>query len=139
MPGHAAARALLGPAGTPVAAPSANPFGYVSPTTAEHVIDQLGDKVDLVLDGGPCRVGVESTIVSLLTDEPPVLLRPGGVAREDLEAALGQPWRRLPHRRRPLVSRPLARHYATRTPLRILPAKPVRAPREGGSVSWPSR
>jgi L-threonylcarbamoyladenylate synthase len=73
----------------PVAAPSANPFGYVSPTTAQHVRDSLGDRVGLILDGGPCSVGVESTIVDL---SGPVarLLRPGGLAREALEQALGQ-------------------------------------------------
>ena len=78
VPDHPAARALIAAAGTPVAAPSANPFGYVSPTTAAHVAELLGDAVELVLDGGPCRVGVESTIVSLLQD-PPALLNPGGL------------------------------------------------------------
>ena len=67
VPAHPAAHALIAAAGTPVAAPSANPFGYVSPTTAAHVAELLGRSVDLVLDGGPCRVGVESTILSLAT------------------------------------------------------------------------
>src|SRR5262249_61766638 len=88
VPDHDAARALIAGAGTPIAAPSANPFGYVSPTTAAHVAEQLGDRVDLILDGGPCRVGLESTILSLAA-ETPTLLRPGAVTREELEEALG--------------------------------------------------
>ncbi len=79
VPAHRGALRLLEEAGIPLAAPSANPFGYVSPTTAAHVVDSLGESVDFVLDGGPCAVGVESTIVSLETD-PPTLLRPGGIA-----------------------------------------------------------
>jgi L-threonylcarbamoyladenylate synthase len=127
VPDHAGARALLRGAGTPVAAPSANPFGYVSPTTVEHVIDQLGDKVDLVLDGGPCRVGVESTIVSLLAGEA-VLLRPGGLAREALEAALGHNVVLGTTAERPIAPGQLVRHYATRTPLQILPGQAGPAP-----------
>ena len=89
VPSHPVARALLRAAGCPVAAPSANPFGRISPTTAEHVRDQLGDQVDLILDGGPCRVGVESTVVSVV-DSPPVLLRHGGVTIEQLVAVIGE-------------------------------------------------
>lgn len=118
VPSHPAALALLRAAG-PLAAPSANPFGYVSPTTAAHVAERLGTAVDLVLDGGPCRVGVESTILSL-ADEPPVLLRPGGVAREDVEAALGRPVALAPRGGRPLAPGQLDTHYATHTPLRLL-------------------
>ncbi len=88
MPDHPVALALIRAAGLPVAAPSANPFGYVSPTTAAHVVEQLGEAVDLVLDGGPCRVGVESTVLALTSDRPR-LLRPGGVPIESLEALLG--------------------------------------------------
>ncbi|GGO11243.1 threonylcarbamoyl-AMP synthase [Microbispora rosea subsp. aerata] len=90
VPGHPVALALLSAFGGGVAAPSANRFGSVSPTTAGHVRAELGDAVDFVLDGGPCDVGVESTIVDLTGDAPEVL-RPGGVTREDLEAALGRP------------------------------------------------
>lgn len=90
VPGHPVALALLAAFGGGVTAPSANRFGSVSPTTAGHVVEELGDAVDLVLDGGPCSVGVESTIVDVTGDVPSVL-RPGGVAREDLEAALGRP------------------------------------------------
>ncbi len=92
VPAHPVAHALLVAAGTPVAAPSANPFGYVSPTTAAHVAERLGDDVDLVLDGGPCRVGVESTILSLVGT--PLILRPGGVPKEELEAGAGAHARR---------------------------------------------
>jgi L-threonylcarbamoyladenylate synthase len=90
VPDHPVALALLSAFGGGVAAPSANRFGSVSPTTADHVRAELGDAVDFVLDGGPCEVGVESTIVDV-TGETPSILRPGGVTREDLEAALGHP------------------------------------------------
>ncbi|WP_427892152.1 L-threonylcarbamoyladenylate synthase [Kribbella sp. GL6] len=88
VPDHPVALELLTAFGRAVAAPSANRFGSVSPTTAEHVRLELGDDVDFVLDGGPCGVGVESTIVDV-TGPAPTVLRPGGVTREDLEAALG--------------------------------------------------
>ncbi|MEV4461563.1 L-threonylcarbamoyladenylate synthase [Microbispora sp. NPDC049633] len=90
VPGHPVALALLSAFGGGVAAPSANRFGSVSPTTADHVRAELGDAVDFVLDGGPCEVGVESTIVDATGDTLSVL-RPGGVTREDLEAVLGFP------------------------------------------------
>jgi L-threonylcarbamoyladenylate synthase len=90
VPGHPVALELLSAFGGGVAAPSANRFGSVSPTTASHVRAELGDAVDFVLDGGPCQVGVESTIVDATADVPGVL-RPGGVTREDLEAVLGRP------------------------------------------------
>ncbi|WP_336246818.1 L-threonylcarbamoyladenylate synthase [Streptomyces cupreus] len=90
VPDHPVALALLAAFGGGVAAPSANLFGSVSPTTANHVRAELGDAVDFVLDGGPCQVGVESTIVDA-TGEIPSILRPGGVTHEDLEAALGRP------------------------------------------------
>jgi L-threonylcarbamoyladenylate synthase len=90
VPAHPVALELLSAFGGGVAAPSANRFGSVSPTTAEHVRAELGDAVDFVLDGGPCEVGVESTIVDA-TGEIPSVLRPGGVTREELEAVLGRP------------------------------------------------
>ncbi|WP_406314039.1 L-threonylcarbamoyladenylate synthase [Streptomyces sp. NBC_00118] len=90
VPEHPVALALLSAFGGGVTAPSANRFGSVSPTTADHVRAELGDAVDFVLDGGSCEVGVESTIVDV-TGEIPSLLRPGGVTREDLEAVLGRP------------------------------------------------
>ncbi|MBK3520522.1 MULTISPECIES: L-threonylcarbamoyladenylate synthase [Streptomyces] len=90
VPDHPVALALLAAFGGGVTAPSANRFGSVSPTTAHHVRAELGEGVDFVLDGGPCEVGVESTIVDA-TGEVPAILRPGGVTREDLEAVLGRP------------------------------------------------
>jgi L-threonylcarbamoyladenylate synthase len=90
VPDHPVALALLAAFGGGIAAPSANRFGSVSPTTADHVRAELGDAVEFVLDGGPCQVGVESTIVDV-TGETPSVLRPGGVTREDLEAVLGRP------------------------------------------------
>ncbi|KPI25366.1 Sua5/YciO/YrdC/YwlC family protein [Actinobacteria bacterium OV450] len=90
VPDHPVALALLAAFGGGVTAPSANRFGSVSPTTAADVRAELGDAVDFVLDGGPCRVGVESTIVDV-TAGTPTILRPGGVTREDLESVLGHP------------------------------------------------
>ncbi|MGW1813750.1 L-threonylcarbamoyladenylate synthase [Streptomyces sp. NPDC002125] len=90
VPDHPVARALLSAFGGGVTAPSANLFGSVSPTTADHVRAELGNTVDFILDGGSCQVGVESTIVDV-TGEVPSILRPGGVTREDLEAVLGHP------------------------------------------------
>lgn len=90
VPDHPVALELLNAFGGGVAAPSANRFGSVSPTTADHVRTELGDGVDFVLDGGPCTVGVESTIIDA-TSESLSILRPGGVTREDLEEALGRP------------------------------------------------
>ncbi len=89
MPRHEMALQLIELSGSPIAAPSANPFGYVSPTTAEHVREQLDDQVDLILDGGPCPVGVESTILSF-SEERPRLLRPGGVPLEEIESVIGK-------------------------------------------------
>ena len=88
VPAHALALELLREFGKPVVAPSANPSGRISPTTAEHVRAGLGGKVDLILDGGPSAVGLESTIVSFL-EERPRLLRSGGLSREAIETALG--------------------------------------------------
>ncbi|HEV2639086.1 MAG TPA: L-threonylcarbamoyladenylate synthase [Actinocrinis sp.] len=90
VPDHPVALALLAAFGGGIAAPSANRFGSVSPTTAEDVRTELGDAVDFVLDGGPCQVGLESTIVDA-TGPAPTILRPGGVSREELEEALGRP------------------------------------------------
>ena len=88
VPDHPLALELLRAFGGPVAAPSANKSSHVSPTTVDHVREELGDAVDLVLDGGPCRVGIESTVVDL-TGERPVILRPGGVPRRKVEAIVG--------------------------------------------------
>jgi L-threonylcarbamoyladenylate synthase len=87
MPNHPVALALIRASGVPLAAPSANRFGHVSPTTAQHVLDDLDGHIDAVLDGGPTTIGVESTVLDLTCD-PPRILRPGGVTREQLRAIL---------------------------------------------------
>lgn len=121
VPAHPVARALLEAADVPIAAPSANLFGRPSPTTAQHVLDDLDGRIDAVIDGGPTRVGIESTIVDLSSAEPR-LLRPGGLPAEEIEAVLGvhliaatQP-RSGPQ----LAPGMLAAHYAPRTPLTLV-------------------
>jgi L-threonylcarbamoyladenylate synthase len=116
MPNHPMALSLIKESECPIAAPSANPFGYLSPTTAEHVREQLGNQVDLILDGGPCPVGVESTIVSVL-EEKPRLLRAGGVSLEEIESIIGKV--EVTENKKGRISAPgmLPRHYAPRTPI----------------------
>lgn len=117
VPSHPVALALIRASGCALAAPSANRFGRVSPTTAAHVRDDLGDDVDLILDGGPCEVGVESTIVDLSGREP-AILRPGGVPREALEAVAGTA---IPVRATGVrASGTLESHYAPRARLRVV-------------------
>jgi len=121
IPEHPLAQELLHEAGVPIAAPSANAFGRISPTTAEHVREQLGDSIDLIIDGGPCRVGVESTVLQL-TGDGQTLLRPGGTALEEIEALIGKvtvPSADLTGRESGGMVSPgmLAQHYAPRTPL----------------------
>jgi len=89
MPQHPVFRRLLKSAGLPLAAPSANPFGYISPTSAEHVRQNLGSKIRTILDGGPSRIGLESTIVDLRDPTSPRLLRPGAISAHDIERVLG--------------------------------------------------
>ena len=89
VPNHPITQSLLSKIDFPLVAPSANPFTYVSPTTAQHVVDQLGDKVDYILDGGPCQVGLESTIVSFKNSKPKIL-RLGGLSVEDIEKVIGK-------------------------------------------------
>ena len=121
-PAHPWMRAVLHAFGSALAAPSANSFGRVSPTTAQHVIDDLGvkprGKVDLVVDGGACPVGIESTIVDVCSN-PPTLLRPGAVTRDQLQHALG---RRVADARAqsPRTSGRLEKHYAPHTPLTVM-------------------
>lgn len=116
IPAHQAAQALLAAFGGPLAAPSANPSGRISPTTTEHVRDGLDGKIDGILDGGPCTVGLESTILGF--DPDPVLLRPGGISLEDLTRALGQAPRAF---KGDSVTAPgqLASHYAPRGAVRM--------------------
>jgi len=125
-PDHPVAADLLRRAGIPVAAPSANRFGGLSPTTAEAVAEQLGDGPDLILDGGPCPVGLESTILAI-EDNVAVLLRPGGLALEEIEADIGFVRTAPAVDARPLAPGRLARHYAPRTPLTLLSDTPPSA------------
>jgi L-threonylcarbamoyladenylate synthase len=119
MPNHPVAQKLIREADRPIAAPSANPFSYVSPTNAQHVADGLGSKVDLILDGGPCSVGVESTIVSLVGSQPE-LLRPGSITIEQLSSVIGSIRRSPSVSQKPIAPGQLSRHYATQTPVTIL-------------------
>jgi L-threonylcarbamoyladenylate synthase len=121
-PAHSAARNLLAAFGGPIVAPSANRSGHVSPTTAQHVLADLRGRIDLVLDGGPSPVGLESTIVACVGE--PTLLRPGGLPRADIERALGHlladsPIEPTDKGEAPLAPGQLASHYAPRTPLRL--------------------
>ncbi len=119
VPSHPAALALIQAAGCGIAAPSANPFGYVSPTEAQHVADQLSNQVDLILDGGPSEIGVESTILSLEGDTP-CILRSGGTTIEELESFIGKLHISTVSLTRPQAPGQLERHYATRTKVEIL-------------------
>jgi L-threonylcarbamoyladenylate synthase len=121
VPQHPVALGILGRLGRPIVAPSANRSGHVSPTTASHVMDDLGGRIDFILDGGPTAVGVESTIVGCL--DRPVLLRPGGLPREQIEAALDGPLDDPPvaafDAETPLAPGMLESHYAPRARLRL--------------------
>lgn len=123
VPAHPIAQELLRATGRPVVAPSANPSGKISPTTAEHVRRHLKDKVALVLDGGRCKVGVESTVVSFLEDGPK-LLRHGGVPRGEIEAVLGHPIAVESHSARPHAPGQLLSHYAPHAELRLNAERP---------------
>ncbi len=125
VPAHPLARQLLTAASLPLAAPSANPSGRISPTTAEHVLDGLDGRIAAVLDGGPCAVGVESTILDLTG--APRLLRAGGVAAEVLEEALGQKLIRADHETSaaPIAPGMLSSHYAPRAGVRLNVTEPL--------------
>lgn len=121
MPAHPIAEALIRRAGLPLAAPSANRFTEISPTTAEHVRASLGSAVDLILDGGPTCVGIESTVLSLI-DDTPVLLRPGMITKEQIENSIGpiRAGTQQPSGAAHLSPGLHGRHYAPRTPLYLL-------------------
>ena len=131
MPDHKTALALIRAAGVPIAAPSANLSGRPSPTTAQHMLEDMDGKIDAIVDGGPCTVGVESTIIDL-TVMPPRLLRPGGVTLEELRETLGEvavdpAVRRLmgegEHPRAPGMK---YRHYAPKAPVTVVRGDPAR-------------
>jgi L-threonylcarbamoyladenylate synthase len=122
VPNHDLARDIIRKLGHPVVAPSANQSGHVSPTIARHVVDDLGGRIDLIIDGGPAEVGVESTIVALL-DNRPLLLRPGGLPRESIRLVLGMDLEDVPvsgmDPESLIAPGMMASHYAPRTPLRL--------------------
>ena len=120
VPSHPVAQALLREFGGAIAAPSANRFGRVSPTRSEHVREDLGGDVELVLEGGASELGIESSIVDLSRGRA-VLLRPGAISAAALERALGAPLA-APDAHAPRASGTLERHYAPRTPLRLVPS-----------------
>jgi len=131
QPRHPVAAALLAEVQLPIAAPSANRFGRPSPTRAQHVVEDLGDRVDLILDAGPTPLGVESTVLDL-TQSPPSILRPGGVSREDMEAALGPvTMAKCITRTRSIGTKGLrapgmtAKHYAPRATVELFEGEPT--------------
>ena len=127
VPDHELTRAVLAAVDFPVAAPSANPFGYVSPVTAGHVADRLGDRLDYILDGGACRVGLESTIVSFADPARPVVLRKGGTTLEELRDLTGGELAVMTHgSSRPAAPGMLSQHYAPATRLELIaPGQPL--------------
>src|SRR4029077_12455593 len=116
-PDHPLALELLRAVDGPIAAPSANRSNHVSPTTAQHVRDELGDSVDLILDGGPCAVGIESTVLDLVIEHP-TILRPGGISREEIENVIGETrvLNAVAEATTPRSPGQHAFHYAPRTP-----------------------
>jgi len=119
MPDHPTALELIKASTGAVAAPSANPFGYLSPTTAKHVDEPLGDKIEMVLDGGTCRVGVESTVLDMTGDRP-IVLRPGGISFEDLQNAIDDVEVFNRSTTSPTAPGQLKMHYSPGKPLHIV-------------------
>ncbi len=126
IPRHSTALALIKSAGLPVAAPSANLSGRPSPTTAEHVLEDLAGRVEVLLDGGPCEVGLESTVLDL-SREKPILLRPGGVTLEELQEVLGEVEMSssLEEGENPSSPGMKYQHYAPRAPMFLVEGNPV--------------
>jgi L-threonylcarbamoyladenylate synthase len=112
MPNHPIVLDLLNLIEFPLAAPSANPFGYVSPTSANHVFDQLGTNIDYILDGGHCKVGLESTIISFMDEEHPYILRLGGITKEEIEAIIGPVNENIHQNSNPTAPGQLDQHYS---------------------------
>jgi L-threonylcarbamoyladenylate synthase len=125
VPSHPVAQQVLQAFCGGLAAPSANRFGRVSPTTAAHVREEFGDRVELVLEGGPCTVGIESTIVDLSSDEP-ALLRPGAITAQQIEQILQRPLGNPAKNTTPASGR-LASHYAPRAAVEIVPLSELEA------------
>lgn len=139
-PAHPLARRLLHLARVPLAAPSANPFGYVSPTTAAHVLDGLGGRIPHVLDGGACAVGVESTIVDACEPARLVVLRPGAISPRDLRAVLAKKGLSVRVGTRPrektLAPGLLDQHYSPHTPLQLVHRAPRTVDPKTGVIYW---
>ena len=136
IPNHPVAQELLTRTCVPVAAPSANTFGCLSPTCADHVLEQLGSEIDYILDGGPSSVGLESTVLSLVDDRRPIVLRLGGLSVEAIEAAIGRVEIAKPNDDNESAARQspgmLTRHYAPRTRLVLREAgQPTTGARRG--------
>ncbi len=138
VPAHPLFRKLIKLAGVPLAAPSANPFGYVSPTSAAHVRDGLGRKIRHILDGGACPIGVESTIVDLRDPASPRLLRPGAISQRQLESALGVPLTISDGAKRGAQVAPglLKRHYSPRKPTSLHEKFAADAPTAHPREAW---
>lgn len=134
VPNHPLTLDLLSRVDFPVAAPSANPFGFVSPTTAHHVANQLGDRIDFILDGGPCIVGLESTIVGF-PDGVPTIFRKGGLPLEDIEKLLGHPLSVRTHSSSsPEAPGMLSRHYSPGNKLELFDNFTTNTPRSPDSA-----
>jgi L-threonylcarbamoyladenylate synthase len=138
MPAHPVAQGLIREAGVPIAAPSANLFTGLSPTTADHVRQALGDRVAMVLDGGPCQVGIESTVLSIAGADA-VLLRPGMLTKSEIEAVIG-PVRVLEQPGAGAHASPglHARHYSPKTPLILMECGKVPPPGRGICLKMPA-
>jgi L-threonylcarbamoyladenylate synthase len=142
-PDHPLARRLIAAAGVPLAAPSANRSEAVSPTTAHHVLESLGNRIDLILDGGACTKGIESTVIDC-TSSPPRILRPGPLPRAAIEAAVGGPveWPDVATAEGPARSPgQQVRHYAPKTPLEMpadATARVAALVGDGKRVGWPT-
>jgi len=147
IPNHTTALQLITAASVPIAAPSANLSSFLSPTTAQHVADEFPGLIEMILDGGPCQIGIESTVLSLLGDEVEIL-RPGGVAQEQIASALGENviWggtKKTPGQNsasQPLSPGQSARHYAPRTKVQLLKdTLPSPLPPRVGLISFSTR
>lgn len=136
-PAHPLARRLLRLAGVPLAAPSANPFSYISPTTAAHVQQGLGSRIAHILDGGDCAIGVESTVLDLTHPVRPRILRPGAISAAQVARVLKRPVTTIRHagkRGTPLLAPGLLdKHYSPRTPLHVA-SRPVRPDEDTGII-----
>jgi L-threonylcarbamoyladenylate synthase len=138
VPAHPIAQALIREAGVPIAAPSANPFMQLSPTSAQHVRDAFGDRIAMVLDGGPSKIGIESTVLSLAGPDA-VLLRPGMVTKADIEAVIG-PVQTIASVEEGAHASPglHARHYSPRTPLILVERGQSLPPGRGIALEMPA-